>query len=70
MAGIAFNLLPQAADVDIDGTRGDEGSLLPYGIEQLIAGEDASAMRGEILEQAELTNSGQEIVSADLNGHA
>src|SRR4029077_9602427 len=61
VAGIAFNLFAQAADVDIDGARGDEGSLLPDGIEELIAGEDAAAMRGQILEQAKLADGGQDI---------
>ena len=69
MAGIGLNLFAQAADVNIDRTRGDKGSLLPDGIEQLIAREDTAAVGGEIFEQAEFANRGKNVAAADLYGH-
>src|SRR6202011_1025457 len=48
MAGIRFNLFAQAPNVDVDGTRRDEGSLLPDRVQQLIACEYAAAMGFQI----------------------
>src|SRR5579863_2011096 len=61
MAGIALDLLAQSANVNVDGTRRDEGSLLPNRIEELIASQNPSAVVGEIFEQAELPDGRQDI---------
>ena len=59
MTGIAFDFFAQPADENVDRARSDEGPFFPDGIKQLVAGEDASAVAGEIFEQAELADCGE-----------
>ncbi len=60
MAGIGLDLLAQTADVNVNRAGSDEGSFLPDGVEQLIARQNAAAMRGEVFQQAKFTNRGRE----------
>src|SRR5579864_591068 len=69
IAGIAFNLFPQAPYIDIDGSRGDEGSLFPDRIEKLITCEDAAPVRGKVFEQAKFADGSEDIASRDLHSH-
>src|ERR1041385_4458245 len=55
--GIDFNLCAELAHVDIDRARGDEGSLAPDRVQDLIAGEDAPGVLGKVMQQAELGGS-------------
>src|ERR1700756_4934098 len=70
MAGIPFDFLAQAADVNVDRAGCHERSFFPDRVEQLIPGEDPAAMGRKIFEKTELAHCGQHIMSADLNGHA
>jgi len=69
MAGIALDLFAQAADIHIDRSRGDERGFLPYGIQKLVARQDAAAVRGELFEQTELTDSSEDVAAIDLHCH-
>lgn len=69
MAGIVFYLFAQSAHEDINRPRSNEGAFFPHGIEQVIAGEDASAMTGEVFEKAELADRGWNGLALDPDGH-
>src|SRR5258708_9957944 len=69
MAGVRFNLFAEPPNVHIDGTRCDEGSLLPHRIQQLIAREYAAAMGCQVFEQAEFPYGGENIAPLHVDGH-
>ncbi len=69
MPRVAFDFFAQSPDINIDRTRGHEGSLFPDRIKKLIAGEDAAAMRGQVFQQAKFAHCGQNVASVDLHGH-
>src|SRR5580658_9443548 len=68
--GIGFDFFADAADVDVDGTRGDEAGITPDGVEEVIAAEDAAGMAGEVVEEAEFSGggSGESAAHAELHG--
>ncbi len=62
--------LAQAADVDISMERGvTDGVYFPHGVRQLVARQDAAAMRRQIFQQAEFTYGSEDIAALNLNGH-
>ena len=63
MARVLFNFFAQAANVDVDRSRGNEGSFFPHRVEQLVARQDAAAMGGQIFQQPEFTHRGEDIAS-------
>src|ERR1700704_2237848 len=69
MAGVCFNFFTEAANVHIDGTRRDEGRLLPHRIQYLIAREYAPSMSCKVFEQAEFPHRGKNVASLHVDGH-
>lgn len=67
--GIGFDFFPNAANVDIDGSRGHVGGIAPDGIEKVIAAEDAALVTGEIIEQAELGSGGRDHTATNGKRH-
>jgi hypothetical protein len=48
VVGVALDLFPQATE-DVDGPRSDKSRFLPNRVEELVAGEKAAAMGGQLL---------------------
>src|ERR1700722_978675 len=69
MAGVQFDFFAEAADIDVYRSWCDEGSFFPDGVEQLIAGQDAAAMGGEIFQQTKFAHGGEDIAAFYLDGH-
>src|SRR5271166_2771624 len=69
MTGIGFDLLAQAPDVDVNGSRRHKRSFFPDRVKKLIASEDTATMRGKVLEEAEFANRGEDVASRDLHRH-
>src|SRR5579862_3922436 len=59
MPRVAFNLFAQAPHEYINRPRSYERSFFPNGIEQLVAGKDASAVSRKIFQKPELADSGK-----------
>lgn len=68
-ARVVFNFFAQAAHVDVDRARGNEERLFADGVENLVAGEDATAVVGQKLKNAEFAHGGEDGVAANANGH-
>src|SRR6266536_1116210 len=68
-ARVELNFLAEAADVDIDRSRGDERSFSPHGIEQLIARHDTAAMGCPVYQKTEFAHGGKYVLTAHLPGH-
>jgi len=68
MTGVTLDFFAQSADVDVHRARRDECGFLPHRVQELIAGEDAPAVRGQVLEQAELAYGGKHVAAADAHG--
>jgi len=66
---IGLDFFPDAADVDIDRTGRYVGSVTPDGIEELVAGEDAAEVTGEVVEQTELGGGRRDQFAAHGQGH-
>src|SRR5690348_15487745 len=69
MARVMFDFLAQTPNVNIDRSRRNERCFVPDGIEQFVASKYPAAMRRKVLQQAEFANSGENIASANLDGH-
>src|SRR5579872_5425151 len=69
MAGVWFDLLAQAANVDVNRSWRNERSFLPYRVEQLIARQHAAAMRRKIFQQAKLSHRGEHVAALHLYSH-
>src|SRR6266496_2632199 len=69
MARVELNFLAEAADVDIDRSRGDERGVPPHGIEQLIASHNAAAMGCQVFQKTEFAHGGKYVLAAHLHGH-
>ena len=67
--GVGFDLLADAADVDVDRARGDEAGVAPDGVEEVVAAEDAAGMAGEVVEQTELGGGGGDELAVDAQLH-
>jgi hypothetical protein len=47
IGGVVFDLGPQPSYMHVNGPRLNEGLVLPYGIEELLAAEDPALSLGE-----------------------
>jgi hypothetical protein len=66
---VRFDLLPDTADVNIDGPRCHVGSVAPHRIQQMVAGKDATKVAGEVIEQAEFRGGGGNGLPANGQDH-
>src|SRR5271165_799851 len=66
---VGLDFFANTAHVDVDRARRDIRSVAPDGVKQVVAGEYASAVAGEVIEQAELGGRGGNECSADGEGH-
>ena len=66
---VGLDFFTDAANVDVDRARSDVGSVAPDGIEKMIAGENASQMACEIIEQTEFRGRGGDGLSANRENH-
>src|ERR1700761_155388 len=55
--GVCFNLLANAANIDVDRTWCDEAGITPYRIQKMITTKDSPRMTGEIIQKPELGGS-------------
>src|ERR1700674_5150436 len=69
MAGIAFDFLAKAADINVDRPRRDKRSFLPNGIKQLIPGKNAAAMVRQVFQQTEFAHGGENVAALNLYRH-
>ena len=58
MIGIGFDFFAQAADADVNTSRGDELFAAPDSGEEFLAGEDTTRVRSEVIEKPELEKTG------------
>ena len=58
MMRVLLDLLAQPPHVHVDRSGRYPGRFPPYGVEQLVAGKNASAMIDEVFEKPEFANSG------------
>jgi len=66
---VGFDFFADAADVDVDGTRGDVGSVAPDGVEKMIAGKNAAEVAGEVIQQAKFGGGGGNGLPSNREDH-
>src|SRR6516162_3033619 len=66
---IYFDLLTNAANVDVHRARRHVVCVAPYRIKQLVAGEYSAGMAGHVFQQSELSSGGLGQRAADGQGH-
>src|SRR5580700_7545066 len=69
MARVSLDFFPQTPHVDVDRARCYEGSLFPYGVEQLVAREYAPAVGSQILEKAKFPHGSENRPALHLHRH-
>src|ERR1700690_3060468 len=66
---IGFDFFADAANINVDGARGDICRVTPDRIEQLVAGKNAPGMPHEVIEQAEFGSRGWDLFAAHGKRH-
>src|ERR1017187_8264844 len=66
---IRFDFFPDAAYINVDGTRSDVRCVTPDRIEQLVARENAPSVPHEVIEQAEFGGGSRDLFAANCQGH-